>query len=302
LLENAAQGFSEDGGGLISAALAFHTLLSLAPLVIITVAVSSTVLGEGAARAEIARVMSESMGPKVSATIMGWVAQASHTSEAASLLGLGLVLLAASRMGENLREAMNRIFNVEQKPAQGFRGTVKGLVRRRLFAFGLALAAGPMLIAIFASRTLLTRFHDLLFPDSAWAGVALQVAQLVLSVGVVAAGSALLLRVVPDKGVPFRRALGGGLVISLLFNAGNALIGLYLGRAGVGAAYGIASSAVVVLLWLQFTSTIFLFSCELVQAQGRLEKEQADEDQRAGESMGETGSDPGQTPAAESAR
>lgn len=300
LLQDAAKGFSEDGGSLISAALAFHTLLSLAPLVIITVAVASTVLGEGAAQAEIARFLRESMGPKVSETVMGWVATASRSSEAASLLGLGLMLLAASRLGENLRDALNRVFNVKQKSAEGFRGTVRGLVQQRLFAFGLALAAGPMLIAIFASRALLTRFHDLLFPDSAWAGVALQAGQLALSFGVVAVGSALLLRVVPSEGVPFRRALGGGLVISLLFNAGNASIGLYLGRAGVGAAYGIASSAVVVLLWLQFSSTIFLFSCELVQAYARLDEELSDE--RAGSGRREADSDPGQTPAAESAR
>jgi membrane protein len=302
LIETAAKGFSQDGGTLISAALAFHTLLSLAPLVIITVAVSSTVLGEGAAQAEIARFMQESMGPKVSTTIMSWVETASRSSEAASLLGLGLVLLAASRMGENLREAMNRIFNVEQKTAEGFRGTVEGLVRRRLFAFGLALAAGPMLIAIFASRALLTRFHDLLFPDSAWAAGALQAGQLALSLGVVALGSALVLRVVPDEGVPFRRAFGGGVVISLLFNAGNALIGLYLGRAGVGAAYGIASSAVVVLLWLQFSSTIFLFSCELVQAHARLQARWADEDDGVEHGTREADSDPAHTPAAESAR
>ena len=93
--------------------------------------------------------------------------------------------------------------------------------------------------------------------------------QVLFAVTVVALGSALVLRVVPDERVPTRRALGGGLLISLLLNLGNVAFGLYLGRPNVGAAYGLASSAVIVLLWLHFSSTVFLFSCEIVQAYGR---------------------------------
>ncbi len=70
----------------------------------------------------------------------------------------------------------------------------------------------------------------------------------------------------PDRGVPWRAALGGGVAISILFSAGNVLVGLYLDSAEVGAVYGIASSAVVVLLWLQFSSTVFLFGAELTRA------------------------------------
>ena len=267
LVWRAARGFSDDGGSQLAAALAFHALLSLAPLLIISVSIAGVVLGRGTARSALTQLMQQSMGNKMTDTINSWVDQASRGNRIASVVGILLVLWTASRLGEELRDALNRILNVEPSSGEGIGGVVKDYVKRRLFAFVLVACSGPLLVAIFLSRTLLTHFHGLIFSLGLPGGAgAIQVLHILLTLLLVGLGSALVLRFVPDRGVAWRAALVGGSVISVLFNAGNVLIGLYLGRADVGVAYGIASSAVAVLLWLQLSSTVFLFGTELTRA------------------------------------
>ena len=137
--------------------------------------------------------------------------------------------------------------------------------KTRLSSFLLVLASGPLLILVVVSRTLLTGFHQLLFADSPWSGVGVQAVQILLSVLVVAIVCAVIFRYVPDARVDGKSAWRGGLVTSLLFNLGNALVGLYLGQASIGAAYGAAGSAVVLLLWLQYSAYMFLLGAEFTQ-------------------------------------
>lgn len=258
-------GFSKDRGDLVAAALAYYTLLALAPLIIIAVAIASTVLGEGPARREVQRLLTDAMGSDSASAVNGWVDQAAADGGVASTVGLGLLLLAASRLGAQLRSALNQIWNVEVAAPEGFRAIVTDYVKKRAFAFLVVLASGPLLLVVFVSRALLTGFHHVLFADSPWSGGVVQGLQVILSVSLVAAVSAAIFRFVPDLPVSWRCAGWGGLLTSLLFNAGNVLVGLYLGRASVAAAYGVAGSAVVLLLWLQFSAYMFVLGAEFTQ-------------------------------------
>jgi membrane protein len=258
-------GFSKDRGDLVAAALAYYTLLSIAPLIIIAVAIAGMVLGEGTARREVARTLAEAMGPSVASTVQGWVDQAAAGGGIASVVGLGLVLIAASRLGTQLRNALNQIWNVEVTVPCGLRLIVTEYVKKRAYAFLVVLASGPLLLLVFVSRALLTGFHHFWFADSPGSGVVVQALQLALSVSIVALISAGIFRFVPDLRVSWKSASWGGLLTSVLFNVGNILVGLYLGRAGVGAAYGAAGSAVVLLLWLQFSAYMFLLGAEFTQ-------------------------------------
>ena len=258
-------GFTKDRGDLLAAALAYHTLLSIAPLIIIAVAIAGMVLGEGAARHEVGQLMAEAMGPAAASAVEGWVDQAAAGGGIASAVGLGLVLLGASRLGGQLRNALNQIWNVEVDSPRGFRLAVADYVRRRAFSFVVVMASGPVLLVVFISRALLSGFYRYLFADSPWAGVGVVALQLAFSVVAVACISAGVFRFVPDLRVSSRAACWGGLLTSILFNAGNLLVGLYLGRASVSAAYGAAGSAVVLLLWLQFSAYMFLLGAEFTQ-------------------------------------
>ncbi|MEO8184489.1 MAG: YihY/virulence factor BrkB family protein [Deltaproteobacteria bacterium] len=266
LIVEAVDGYSRHRGDLLAAALAFHALLSIAPLVIIAVAIAGVVLGTGAAQLEMTRVLHDAIGKNGASTVNGWVQQASESGGLASLVGIVLTVFTASRFGDQLRSALNQSWNIDVYMAQGFRLSVQDYLQRRAFAFLLALGAGPLLLAVFASRMLLTGFHQKLFAASAWQGVEVQLLQLGFSWASVALIIAVVFRFVPDTRIAWRNALVGGAVTSFAFNLGNALVGLYLGRASVTAAYGAAGSLVVVLLWLYFSAQAFLIGAEFTRA------------------------------------
>lgn len=261
--------FSKTRGDLLAAALAFHTLLSMAPLIIVAVAIAGLILGQGAAHEEVTRVLSDTLGQKSTATVNEWVVQASEGGEVASAIGIGLMLIAASRFGEHLRSALNQIWQIDVPFAEGFKATIKHYVQRRVFAFGMVAAAGPLLLVVFTSRTLLTGFHNALFAGSPAQGVMVQVLQILLSLIVIAGASAVVFRYVPDTRVGWKNVLVGAALTSVLFNIGNALVGLYLAQASVAAAYGAAGSLVVVLLWLYFSAQMFLLGAEFTRVYTR---------------------------------
>src|SRR5690606_15508756 len=142
-------------------------------------------------------------------------------------------------------DLLNQIFNVSPREAEGLKASVAVFVKRRLFAFAVAAAAGPLLLLVVASRALLTGLHGVLFSGTPFAGTLVQITQLLFSIAVVALMSALVFKIVPDTRIGWRVTWVGGLVTSILFNIGNVLVGFYLGRATVSATYGAAGSAVV---------------------------------------------------------
>jgi len=279
LLRETVDGFNKDRGDLAAAALAYNTLLSIAPLIIIAVASAGTVLGDGAAGQQMMQILRNAMGATAASTAQGWVDEAASGGQVASVVGVVLVLWAASRVASQLRNSLNLVFNVDVRDAGGFRSAVADYAKSRAFAFLVVVASGPLLLLVVASRALLTGFHYLLFAGSPWSGVAVQALQILLSLIVVALVSALIFRFVPDAPVDFRSAWRGGLVTSLVFNLGNVLVGLYLGRASVSATYGAAGSLVVLLLWLQFSAYMFLLGAEFTQ---RLTERERDAPSREG--------------------
>jgi membrane protein len=262
----ALEGFSRHRGDLLAAALAFYALLSIAPLIVVAVGIAGMVLGAGSAQREMARTLRDSLGPSGAATVNGWVEQASGGGELASIVGIVLTIVAASRFGEQLRSALNQCWNIDVYLAQGFRSSVRDYLQRRVYAFFLTLASGPLLLLVVLSRALLTGFHERLFKLRLWQGLEVHLLQLGFSWFSVALACALVFRFVPDTRVAWKNALVGAAMTSLAFNLGNGLVGLYLGAASVTAAYGAAGSLVVVLLWLYFSAQFLLLGAEFTRA------------------------------------
>jgi membrane protein len=269
LLDETWDEYTKDRAELVAAGLAFYTLLSIAPLIIIAVAVAGLILGEGTARNEVLRLVAENMGPIAVRAVDGWVAQASESGALASVIGFVLVLYTASRLGAQLRSGLNQVWNVDRPLAQGFRASIGDYVKRRLFAFVLVLAAGPILLFIFLSRALLSGLQDAVLGETARSGTFVQLSQVTFSLVLVAGMSAVIFKVVPDTRIGWAPVVRGGILTSVLFNAGNFLVGIYLGRASVTATYGAAGAAVVVLLWLYFSAQMFLFGAEFTQIYAR---------------------------------
>jgi len=269
LLHETWHEFSKDRAEMVAAGLAFYTLLSMAPLIIIAVAIAGAVLGRRAAQGEAQRLVNENMGGDAAGAVDSWVNQASESGAMASVVGFVLVLYTASRLGTQLRVGLNQVWNIDPSLADGFKASIKDYVMRRLFAFLLVLASGPILLVIFLSRALLSGLQSAILGETRIAGWLVQVSQVSTSLVLVAGMSAVIFKVVPDTRVGWGAVLRGGILTSFLFNGGNLLVGLYLGRASLTQTYGAAGSAVVVLLWLYFSAQMFLFGAEFTQVYSR---------------------------------
>jgi len=265
LARGATDEFSRDRGELAAGALSFYAMLSIAPLIIIAVAIAGIVLGREAARHEIQRLLTEAMGPQLASVVDTWVEQASSGGGIASVVGAALLSLAASRFATALKVALNQVWNVDVDLEESFKATLTTYVRRRAFAFLLVLTSGPLLLAVFVSRAVISSLGDVLSQGTVVGSFLLGTSQFLFSLLVFGAGCTLVFRFVPDTRVGWRVSAIGGLVTSILFNVGNLLVGFYLSRADVGAAYGIASSVAIALLWFYYSAMIFVFGAEFTQ-------------------------------------
>jgi membrane protein len=265
LVSKSIDGFSQHRDDLLAAALAFHALLSISPLIIVAVAVAGIILGQGAAQREVLHLLNDALGPSGASTVHGWVQQASEGGAVASVVGILLTLFGATRFGAQLQSALNHCWNIDVYPAPSFKSGVRDYAQRQLFSLTIALATGPLLLLVFASRTVLSAFHERLFAAAPGHGVIVQLIQLGSSLVLMALVCTVVFRYVPDVRVAWRHVAVGGAVTSLCFNFGNSLVGLYLGRASVTAAYGAAGSLVVVLLWLYFSAQVFLMGAEFTR-------------------------------------
>src|SRR5687768_12938346 len=186
ILNETLDDYSRDRGDAAAAALAFHALLSIAPLVIIAVAIAGAVLGESAARAEVSILLAQTMGRDAALTVDGWVSQANESGGLASVIGAVLLFFTASRLGDQLRNALNQVWGVNVYVAESFKATISDYVERRIVAFALVLSAGPLLLVVFASRALLSGASQFLFGGFVFGGLVSQVIQLVGSIVLVA--------------------------------------------------------------------------------------------------------------------
>jgi membrane protein len=266
LVEATVSGFSNDRGDMMAAAIAYYTLLSIAPLIIIAVALAGIVLGEGVAREEVARTLRDTMGTEAALSVEGWVDQARASGGLASLVGVILLVFGASRVTSQLRSALNQIWNVDVAAEQSFRKNVRDYLFRRLFALAMVIASGPLLLAVFASRAALEALDHWLVEWLPTAAPVIGILQPVLSLVIIAALTAIVFKIVPDIRLGWRSVWVGGGLTSVLFNAGNYAVGLYLGRAATTETFGAAASVVVVLLWLYFSAQLFLLGAEFTQA------------------------------------
>jgi membrane protein len=207
------------------------------------------------------------MGERAASAVRGWVDQAAESGALASAVGIVALLFGASRVAIQLRSALNQIWNVDEAQADSFQKSVRTYLQRRFTAFGMILASGPLLLAIFLSRAVLMGLYELVL--GAEAGATVQALHVAFSIGLVAILTGAVFAFVPDVDVPRPSIVAGALLTSLIFNAGNILVGLYIARAGVAATYGAAGSMLVVLLWLYLSAQLFLLGAEFTQVHAR---------------------------------
>jgi membrane protein len=245
----------------LGASLAFYAVLSLAPLVILTIALAGSVVGIKAAQDQVLSQFQELLGPVGATAVQTMIAHAQNVraTSIASALGLLTLLFGASQIFSELQSALNKIWEVDTFKTGG----VLALIRQRFFSFGLVLSIGLLLlVSLLMSAALAAagKYMSGVLPLPEWI---LQGFDFLLSVAATSALFTLIFHYIPDAQTDWRHSWIGGLVTAALFSLGKSLIGLYLGKAGIGTEYGEAGSLVVVVVWVYYSSLIFFFGAEL---------------------------------------
>ena len=261
LLTQTGQSWLADYAPSMGAALAYYTLFSLAPLLLIVISVAGLVFGEDAARGEIAHQLSALMGDSGAKAVQDLLTSVDKPLEGslATVLGLLMLFVGATTVFAELQDALDRIWRVAvHNPGNGW----LALVRARLLSFGMILAIGFLLIVSLVVSAVLGVMGSWLQPVfGAWVALA----ALVNAIGsfvLVAAMFALIYKVMPRAQVQWRDVWTGAVFTATLFTFGKFLIGLYIGRSGVISGFGAAGSLVVVLLWVYYSAQIFLIGAE----------------------------------------
>jgi membrane protein len=251
--------WSADRASTQGAALAYFTLFSLAPLIVLVIAVAGVVLGPAAAESEVLTRLEEQLGPDGAEVIRSMVAQvrSPRAGLVATLLGLATMLLGATGVLVQLQGALTHIWGARDEVPGGLRG----LLRQRLIGLAIILGMGALVFASMILTATITALQGQIAGRvplvAALAGPTTFAVSLLLSAGVFA----VLFRVLPGVSTPWRDLWVGGLATALLFTVGQTAIGWYLGRASTSV-YGAAGSLVMLILWIYYSAQILLAGAE----------------------------------------
>jgi membrane protein len=248
----------------LGAALAFYTILSLSPLVIIVVALAGLIFSRSTAQAHILGQVQAMIGPEGGKAVESMLAHAQKPGAGiiGTIVGLASLFFGASGVFTELRSALNLIWEVNPETTSG----VLGLLRERFFSFGMVLSIGFLLLVSLVVSTILAavgKFFGGILPVPS---PVLAILNFLISYIGVAVLFGLIFRFVPEAKVRWQNVWLGALVTAMFFTIGKTLIGLYLGKSTVGSAYGSAGSVIVVIVWVYYSAQIFFFGAEFTHA------------------------------------
>ena len=263
MLKRSYLGWMEDKALRLSAALAYYSIFSIAPLLVITIGVVGLVLGQEAVSGQLYGELKSYMGAQSAEAIQSMVQSASKPSQGviATVTGFVLLILGASGVFGELKDALNTIWGVTPKTGLG----IMGIVRGKFLNFGMVLVIGFLLLISLMMSTAIAGLNHRLESVLALPSVIWSVLAFIISTGLVTTLFAMIFKVLPDAQIRWRHVWFGALITAVLFEIGKTGLGWYLGREGAASAYGAAGSVVLLLLWVYYTSCILFFGAEFTQ-------------------------------------
>ena len=258
LLKRSAQGWIEDNASSLGAALAFYTLLSLAPLAIIIIAVAGLFIGSSQAHDLLVAQLTQLMGEQPAQTIAEIVANARGRTSGllATIFGFAALVAGATTVFVELRRDLNIIWRCKVDPSRG----LVNFVLTRVLSLGVVLGIGFLLLVSLAASTAISALSS-----SVGSHAIARTGEFVGSFVVITLLFAAIYKLLPSRRIAWGDVWVGAAVTSLLFWVGKYLIGLYLGRAAVGSAYGAAGALVVVIVWIYYSAQIFFLGAEFTR-------------------------------------
>ena len=264
LLGQAARGWARDQAGSMGAALAFYTLFSMAPLLLLVISLVALVVDVETARHLVFGQLRELLGEAGAEAVLAVLRAADKPREGfiAATLGLALLVVGATSVLVELQRDLDRIWGWQ--PPQG--AAWRAMVLPRLWGFGLVLAIGFLLLVSLVVSAAISVIGSLwadLFPG---AGPALRLLEFAASLAVMTGLFAMIYKILPSASIPWSDVWMGAAVTSLLFSIGKWLIGLYLGKSAVASPFGAAGTLIVVILWVYYSAQVFFLGAEFTRA------------------------------------
>ena len=259
--------FGDDKAQRLGAGLAYYTVFSIAPLLLIAVAIAGMVFGHkaasGAIQQQLAGALGESTAKAVNAMVVG--ASKAKSGIVATIIGVVTLLFGAAGVFGQLQEALDTIWNVEQPKTAGF----MGLIKDRFLSMAMVFGIGFMLLVTLLIDTAISAMSKWIGPHVAGGTAMLQIVQLILSFGLVTLLFALTFRYLPHIRVEWNDVWFGAAFTAFLFVVAKFGLALYIAKAAVGSAYGAAGSLVIILVWVYWSAQILFFGAEFTQVYAR---------------------------------
>ena len=271
LLKQTLAAWSEDDAPSMGAALAYYSLFSIGPLLVIVIAVMGLVFGEDVARRDVMAQLSEMMGPQNAEAVQDLLERAGRSGEGgmAAAISLGVLLVGATTVFAELQNSLDRIW---RSPTPD-KSTSNGLwtwIRARLLSFGLILGIGFLLMVSLVASAALSAFGGWWQPWLVGWEILARVLDVGLSLAVLTAGFAMIYKFMPTVRIPWRDVWIGAAVTAVLFTIGKLAIGAYIGRSEVASQFGAAASLAVLLVWVYYAAQVFLMGAEFTRVYAHL--------------------------------
>ena len=247
-----------------AAALSYYTIFSLPPLLLIVITVASAAYGAEAVNGQVTTQLRGLVGADSAKFLQDSIASFTKQQKGglATIIGVGTLLFAATTFFVTLQESINDIWNLKVKPRNG----IWQFVQDRLLSFGLILSVALLLLVSFVVSAVLSVFTGYLQQLLPEVGVlAIRLVDFLLSLGITTLLFALIYKFLPDAIIRWRDVLVGAFITALLFVIGKFMIAFYIAKADPGSAFGAAGSAIVLLLWVNYSSLIIFFGAEFTQ-------------------------------------
>lgn len=248
-----------------AAALAFFTVFSIAPILVVVVALVGLILGKSAVQQQLFEQLTATLGPEAAGVVQTAVSnsQIDHSGIWPALIGVAATILGATTVFAQMQQSLNQIWDVAPRPT---RNNLWSLIKSRLLSLTIILAIGfIMLVSLLLSVALrsIMAFAEEWLPVPGWAMVGME---LVLSLLVITLLFAAMFKILPDVLLSWRDVLLGAFITAILFTAGRSLISIYLAYTATASAYGAAGSLALLLLWVNYSSMILLFGAAFTRA------------------------------------
>jgi membrane protein len=270
LLRDSWNEFSTDKAPRLAAALAYYTAFSIAPVIVVVVAVAGLVWNREAVQGQLDNQIRGLVGTDAATAIQEMVASANRPDAGivATIIGVATLVLGAAGVFGQLQDALNTVWGVQPTSASGIRG-IFYMLRSRFISFTMVLGIGFLLLVSLVISTILGALNGWIVSRLPLSETLLQLINFGISFVVITLLFAVIYKVLPDAKIRWKDVWVGAAVTSLLFSIGKFLIGLYLGSSSIASSYGAAGSFVVLLVWIYYSAFIFLLGAEFTQVYAR---------------------------------